>query len=77
MLAPIALLHEHFRFDTSAAFTGSLLWMIFLNSGASFVLFFMLLRRGAAHARVGAVLSRHADHGDHGLVRHARAHVGN
>lgn len=48
VLAPIALLHEHFRFDTSAAFTGSLLWMIFLNSGASFALFFMLLRRGAA-----------------------------
>jgi len=48
VLAPIALLHEHFRFDTSAAFMGSLLWMIFLNSGASFVLFFMLLRRGAA-----------------------------
>jgi drug/metabolite transporter (DMT)-like permease len=48
VLAPIALLHEHFRFDTSAAFAGSLLWMIFLNSGASFALFFMLLRRGLA-----------------------------
>ncbi len=48
VLAPFALLHEHFRFDTSAAFTGSLLWMIFLNSGASFALFFMLLRRGLA-----------------------------
>jgi drug/metabolite transporter (DMT)-like permease len=48
VLVPIALLHEHFRFDTSAAFTGSLLWMIFLNSGASFALFFMLLRRGLA-----------------------------
>ena len=48
LLAPIALLHEHFRFDTSAAFTGSLLWMIFLNSGASFALFFMLLRLGLA-----------------------------
>lgn len=47
-VAPIALLHEHFRFDTSAAFMGSLLWMILLNSGASFALFFMLLRRGAA-----------------------------
>jgi drug/metabolite transporter (DMT)-like permease len=48
LLAPFALLHEHFRFDSSAAFTGSLLWMIFLNSGASFALFFMLLRRGLA-----------------------------
>jgi drug/metabolite transporter (DMT)-like permease len=48
VLAPIALLHEHFRFDTSSAFMGSLLWMIFLNSGASFALFFMLLRRGLA-----------------------------
>ena len=48
VVAPIALLHEHFRFDTSAAFVGSLLWMVLLNSGASFALFFMLLRRGAA-----------------------------
>jgi drug/metabolite transporter (DMT)-like permease len=48
VLAPIAVFHEHFRFDTTPAFAGSMLWMIFLNSGAAFVLLFLLLRQGAA-----------------------------
>lgn len=48
VLAPIALLQERLRFDASPAFIGSLLWMILINSGVSFALFFLLLRRGAA-----------------------------
>jgi drug/metabolite transporter (DMT)-like permease len=48
VLAPIALLQEHLRFDASPAFIGSLLWMILVNSGVSFALFFLLLRRGEA-----------------------------
>jgi drug/metabolite transporter (DMT)-like permease len=47
-LAPVALLHEHFRFDTSPAFIGSMLWVILVNSGGTFALLFVLLRRGAA-----------------------------
>ncbi len=48
VLAPIALLHEHFRFDTSTAFIGSMLWLILVNSGGTFALLFILLRQGAA-----------------------------
>jgi len=48
VLAPIALLHEHLRFDTSPDFVGSMLWMILVNSGGTFALLFLLLRRGAA-----------------------------
>jgi drug/metabolite transporter (DMT)-like permease len=48
VLAPLALLLEHFRFDSSAAFTGSMLWLVLVNSGATFALMFVLLRRGAA-----------------------------
>jgi drug/metabolite transporter (DMT)-like permease len=55
VLAPIALLHEHLRFDTSPEFIGSMLWMILVNSGGTFALLFLLLRRGAA-SRVSALL---------------------
>jgi drug/metabolite transporter (DMT)-like permease len=48
VLAPIALLHEHLRFDATPAFVGSMLWMILVNSGAAFILLFLLLRHGAA-----------------------------
>ncbi len=48
VLAPLALLHEHFRFDGSAAFAGSMLWLILVNSGGTFALLFVLLRQGAA-----------------------------
>lgn len=48
VLAPVALLHEHFRFDGSGAFAGSMLWLILVNSGGTFALLFMLLRQGAA-----------------------------
>jgi drug/metabolite transporter (DMT)-like permease len=48
VLAPFALLLEHFRFDTSTAFIGSMLWLVLVNSGATFALMFVLLRRGAA-----------------------------
>jgi len=48
VLAPIALLHEHFRFDGGAAFVGSMLWLIVVNSGGTFALLFVLLRHGAA-----------------------------
>jgi len=34
VLAPVALLHEHLRFDATPAFVGSMLWMILVNSGA-------------------------------------------
>jgi drug/metabolite transporter (DMT)-like permease len=48
VLAPVALLHEHLRFDATPAFVGSMLWMILVNSGAAFILLFLLLRHGAA-----------------------------
>jgi drug/metabolite transporter (DMT)-like permease len=48
VLAPVALWREHLRFDTSPAFVGSMLWLILVNSGGTFALLFLLLRRGAA-----------------------------
>jgi drug/metabolite transporter (DMT)-like permease len=48
VLAPVALLHEHLRFDPTPAFAGSMLWMILVNSGATSILLFLLLRHGAA-----------------------------
>jgi len=48
VLAPPAVLWEHFRFDTSAAFVGSMLWLVLVNSGGTFALLFVLLRQGAA-----------------------------
>jgi drug/metabolite transporter (DMT)-like permease len=48
VLAPFALLLEHFRFDTSLPFVESMLWLILVNSGGTFALLFVLLRQGAA-----------------------------
>lgn len=48
VLAPVALLHEHLRFDATPAFLGSMLWMILANSGGAFILLFLMLRHGAA-----------------------------
>lgn len=48
VLAPVAIFHEHLRFDASAAFAGSLAWMILVNSVGTFALLFLLLRQGAA-----------------------------
>ena len=48
VLAPVALLHEGLRFDTSAAFAGSMAWLILVNSVGTFALLFVLLRQGAA-----------------------------
>ena len=53
LLLPFAL-HEGFRFDASAAFLGSLGWLIVVNSLIAFALMFVLLRRGAA-SRVAAL----------------------
>ena len=53
LLLPFALL-EDFRFDASAAFFGSLGWLVVVNSLAAFALMFVLLRRGAA-SRVAAL----------------------
>ncbi len=47
-VAPVALLHEHFRFTPAPGFIASMLWLILVNSGATFALLFVLLRRGAA-----------------------------
>ncbi|HZR36833.1 MAG TPA: DMT family transporter [Nevskia sp.] len=48
VLAPVAVLHEHLRFDGSGAFYGSMAWMIVVNSVGTLALLFVLLRRGAA-----------------------------
>ncbi|HEX7916631.1 DMT family transporter, partial [Rudaea sp.] len=53
LLLPFAL-HEGLRFDASAAFLGSLGWLVVVNSLAAFALMFVLLRRGAA-SRVAAL----------------------
>ncbi|HEX4377975.1 MAG TPA: EamA family transporter [Steroidobacteraceae bacterium] len=47
-VAPVALLHEHFRATPAPAFIASMLWLVLVNSGATFALLFVLLRRGAA-----------------------------
>lgn len=47
LLLPFAL-HEGLRFDASAAFLGSLGWLVVVNSLIGFALMFVLLRRGAA-----------------------------
>jgi len=48
LLAPFAVLHEHLRISASTAFVASMLWLILINSGGTFALLFVLLRRGAA-----------------------------
>jgi drug/metabolite transporter (DMT)-like permease/RimJ/RimL family protein N-acetyltransferase len=48
LLLPFAV-HEGFRVDASAAFLGSLAWVIGINSLTGFALFFVLLRRGAVN----------------------------
>jgi len=48
LLAPFAFL-EGLRFDGSAAFYGSLAWVIGVNSLSAFAVFFVLLRRGAVN----------------------------
>jgi drug/metabolite transporter (DMT)-like permease len=48
LVAPVALLHEHFRFSPTPAFVGAMLWLVLVNSGATFALLFVLLRQGAA-----------------------------
>jgi drug/metabolite transporter (DMT)-like permease/GNAT superfamily N-acetyltransferase len=47
-LLPLAA-HEGFRADASAAFFGSLSWVIVVNSLTTFALFFLLLRRGMVY----------------------------
>jgi drug/metabolite transporter (DMT)-like permease len=47
-VAPLALLHEHFRFAPTPSFIGAMLWLVLVNSGATFALLFVLLRQGAA-----------------------------
>ena len=54
MLAPVAIWGEHLRFDGSAEFAGSLLWMIVVSSGGTFALLSVLLREGAV-GRVAAL----------------------
>jgi drug/metabolite transporter (DMT)-like permease len=54
VLAPLALLHEHFRFEATASFAAVMLWIVLVNSGAAFALLFVLLREGAA-TRVSAL----------------------
>lgn len=53
LVAALALLpfavHEGWRFEASPALFGSLGWMIVVNSLGAFVLFFVLLRRGAVN----------------------------
>jgi uncharacterized membrane protein/RimJ/RimL family protein N-acetyltransferase len=48
LLLPLAV-HEGFRNDASAAFFGTLGWVIGVNSLAGFALLFVLLRRGAVN----------------------------
>ena len=48
LLLPLAV-HEGFRFDASAAFFGTLAWVIGVNSLSAFALLFVLLRRGAVN----------------------------
>ena len=54
VLAPIALLHEHFRFAATISFTVTMVWIVLVNSGGAFALLFILLRQGAA-TRVSAL----------------------
>ena len=47
ILAPIALLSEPFVLNFDSKAIAALLWLIFINSGLTFSLLFVILRRGA------------------------------